>query len=73
MLEREHELIGKVDPETVIRAVEGVRFPCSTRDLIEHTRSHNVPGEIQAVLSHLPEEQYNNLSDVRRAVIRLRG
>ncbi len=72
-MERLREMFGGFDPDRVVRAIEGVKFPCSNRDIIEYARSHNAPTEVESILEQLPEQQYNSLSDVRQAVLQIKG
>ena len=43
---------------------EGVNFPASKRDIVDHAKKNNMPPEIVKRLEKLPDKEYKDISDL---------
>ncbi len=66
----QHERL-RASPDEVAKYLEGIKFPCYKRDLIEFARKRNAPFEVVRTLEIIKEEKYDNMDDVKEGVTRV--
>lgn len=54
----------EASPAAVVDFLEGVRYPCSKAEILEHVTRRGAPGMVIDALQRLPDEQYYDLAHV---------
>lgn len=60
--------MGGRSPANVANFLEGIDFPATRDDLVNHAEDNNAPMEVIHVLEDLPDQTYNNMADVMSGV-----
>lgn len=59
-----------VNPIEMQKALGGVSYPASKKDIVETAKSHGASKEIKQALSALPEKEYDSPAAVNKEVSR---
>jgi hypothetical protein len=57
-----------VNPIEMQKALGGMNYPASKRDIVETAKSHGASKEIKQALSSLPEKEYDSPAAVTKEV-----
>lgn len=57
-----------ISPAQVQRYLEGIDYPASKRELIEHARGHGAGEDVLSLLEQLPERRFNGPTEVSEAI-----
>ncbi|NWF31100.1 DUF2795 domain-containing protein [Streptomyces sp. PKU-EA00015] len=57
-----------VNPIEMQKALGGVSYPASKREIVETAKSHGASKEIKQALSSLPEKEYDSPAAVNKEV-----
>jgi hypothetical protein len=60
--------MGGRSPANIANFLEGIDFPATKEDLVNHAEDNNAPMEVIHVLEDLPDQTYNNMADVMSGV-----
>jgi hypothetical protein len=55
---------GGHSPADLPRYLDGIRFPASRMDLIQHARQHHADPEMIEKLEEIPDDQYDSMDEV---------
>ena len=53
---------SEASPAAVVDFIEGVQYPCSKAEILEHAAKAGAPKMVMEALQRLPDEQYYNLA-----------
>lgn len=53
-----------VSVNEVSKVMKGMGFPADKKKCVEWAKQHNAPGEVVRALEHMPENKFNNMSDI---------
>ncbi len=59
---------GKPSPVKVTKYLKGIDFPANKDDLIDWAEDNEAPEDVIDMLEQLPDEEYESVSDVTRAL-----
>lgn len=57
-----------INPEQIQKILDGMSYPASKDDLVQHARSHGADSKVMDALNSLPDQQFQTAADVSRAV-----
>lgn len=57
-----------ISPSMLAKQLEGAIFPAWKQDLVARARDNGAEGELREAIESLPERQYDDLSEVAKAV-----
>ncbi len=55
---------SEASPAAVVDFLEGIQYPCSKADILEHVEQRGAPQMVIEALERLPERQYYDLAQV---------
>ena len=58
----------KASPAEVEKFLNGIDFPVSKQDLIQHAEDNGAPAEVLGVLDSMPDKQYGSAADVVKGI-----
>jgi len=61
----------KASPIEVEKFLQGIDFPASKQDLIQHAEDNNAPHRVIEVLNQMPDEEYGNAADVAKGIAKV--
>lgn len=56
--------MGERSPANIASFLEGINFPASKDELVDHAEDNNAPQDIIDVLEQLPDQEYTSMADV---------
>lgn len=59
---------SRVNAVQIQKFIQGIDYPASREDLVEHAREHGADDRVISKLESLPDEQFNTPADVSQAV-----
>lgn len=60
--------MADASPAEVQRKLEGISYPASKQELIQHAQEQEAPDSILSALRMLPERQFSSPTEVSQAV-----
>ena len=60
--------MGGRSPANIAHFLEGIDFPASKDDLVNHAEDNNAPQEVIDILENLPDQEYTSMADVMSGV-----
>lgn len=60
--------MGGRSPADILNFLEGIDFPASKEELVDHAEDNNAPQEVIDVLEQLPDQQFMSLADILSGV-----
>ncbi len=59
--------LGGESPANVSFRLKGIVFPARRQDLIQQAQKNGALPEVLQIISHMPENRYENMADVMKA------
>ena len=56
----------KASPAYVEKALKGIDFPASKKDLVKRPKDNDASDEVMEVINDLPDKEYSNAADVAK-------
>ncbi len=56
----------RASPAYVEKALKGIDFPASKKDLVKHAKNNNASDEVMEAINDLPDKEYTNATDVAK-------
>jgi len=56
----------KASPAYVEKALKGIDFPASKKDLVKRAKDNDASNEVMEAINDLPDKQYTNDADVAK-------
>ena len=60
--------MGGHSPANIASFLEGIDFPASRDELLNHAEDNNAPQEVIDVLEDLPDQEYTSMADVMSGI-----
>jgi hypothetical protein len=60
--------LGGRSPANIANFLEGINFPASKDELVNHAEDNNAPQEVIDVLDQLPDQEYTSMADVMSGI-----
>ena len=60
--------MGGRSPANITHFLDGLDFPATKDELIDHAEDNNAPQEVLDVLEQLPDQEYSSMADVMSGV-----
>jgi hypothetical protein len=60
--------VGGQSPENIAYHLDGLQFPASKREVIEHAKRTDAEAEVLELLERLPEREYADIPDVMTGI-----
>lgn len=56
------------NPSDIQKHLQGIMYPIDKQGLVAHVKQQGAPEDVLSTLESLPEQQYEKLADVTKAV-----
>lgn len=56
----------RASPAYVEKALKGIYFPASKKDLVKHAKDNRASDEVMEAINDLSDKEYNNAADVAK-------
>ncbi len=60
-----------VSTAAISQYLDGINFPVTKQDIIDHVQGKKAPGQIMEVLQNMPGEEYSSMAGIWHAVGRV--